>query len=167
MSSQHKLTHAWPLSSYYSAYVDLKKSVPHLVKGKLENPKGLAYWIPLQRYLVDLNDYLEVIKELQLDKHDVFDPETKKLVVRFCTVKGKSGIFDGKEGNGIVDLQYSQQLLAYRKRKDGLMGIESPSIDTRLSVKEKEKHPDKYPLRVKGTDSKEANFSSFISKEVK
>jgi hypothetical protein len=67
----------------------------------------------------------------------------------------------------MIDLQYSPELWAYRKRADGLLGIESFGADTRLSDEEKIKNPDKYPLKVVATSKEEANFSSLTEKEVK
>ncbi len=51
---------AWPLSSYYAAYIDLKKSLPHRnAQGIMENLPGYPYWIPEQRYLANERDYIE------------------------------------------------------------------------------------------------------------
>lgn len=158
-------THAYPLTTYYSAYVDQKKSVPYIDKsGQLQNPRGLAFWTLENRYLENIDDYLNVIKKLELELHEVNDPKTEKLICKFYTVKGKSGVWDGKEGNGMVDFQYTNQLWAYRKRKDGLLGIEGFGVDTRLGEDEKKAHPDRYPLEVRGTNKLEANFSSIKGK---
>ena len=162
MSSDNKYTYAWPLHTYYAAYIDFKKSVPHLVKGEVENPRGLPYWKPLGRYLVSVEDYLNVIEDFDLEEHVIIDEHTGNELIRFFVEKGKSAIYDGKEGNGMFAMKYTPSLMAYRKRKDGLLGLEAVGgfVDTRLSIDEKQKHPDKYPINVRATDKDEANFNS-------
>jgi hypothetical protein len=157
-----KLQYAYPLSTYYSAYIDPKKSVPHYDKGKLVNEKGLAWWIPEERYLVDLDDYLKAIEELKLETYEIINPASNKTLAEFEVVKGKSAIWDGEEGNGMVAFRYSSELLAYRRREDGLLGLEAIGglVDTRLSKKEKEKFPGRFPADIKATTPQEANFSS-------
>lgn len=155
-------TYAWPLNTYYAAYIDPAKSVPYVKNGELMNPKSLPYWKPKKRYLADIKDYLEVIEELELEEHIIRDENTDNELIRFYTEKGKSAIWDGKEGNGMIAMKYTPSLIAYRKRKDGLIGLEAVGgfVDTRLSVDEKTKHPDKYPMNVRATDKDEANFNS-------
>lgn len=150
-------TYAWPLNTYFASNLDNKKSNPHIKNGKMQNPKGLPYWKPKKRYLVNIEDYLNVIKDLDLEEHTIVDQNTGNILIKFFVEKGKSGIKDG-----MIAMKYSRYLMSYIKRKDGLLGLEAVGgfIDTRLSVEEKTKHPDKYPIMVRGTDSEEANFNS-------
>ena len=95
---------AWPLSSYWAAYIDPKKSLPHKnEKGFLENQRGLPFWVPLQRYLANVNDYLDCISELKLVEHVIEDPYTGKPLLRFKTEKGQKGIYHpDKFGSGMI-----------------------------------------------------------------
>lgn len=154
---------AWPLSTYYAAYIDLRKSLPHKNEsGVMENHPGYPYWIPEQRYLANINDYIDVISNIEYDEFIIDDPFLKKPLIKFGVEKGKSGIYDGKLGNGMIFLQYTKDLLAYRKRDDGLLGIESISgkLDTRLSIAENLKKKGLFPDHIKKTNKKNANFSS-------
>ena len=152
------------LSSYFAAYVDQKKSLPHRGEnGLIENPRALPFWIPEQRYLADLNDYKDQISKLKLVEHIVNDPFLNRPIIKFYVEKGRSAIYDGKLGNGMILLQYTADLMAYRKREDGTLGLESISglLDTRLSVAEAIKYPKKFPKNVRKTTKEEANFSNF------
>lgn len=156
---------AWPLSSYWAAYIDPKKSLPHKnEKGFIENPKGLPFWIPEQRYLTNVADYIDVLAELKLVEHVINDPKTGRPLIRFKTEKGKKAIHSGVLGHGMILLEYTPDLLAYRKRENGILGIESISgFDTRLGKAEYMKNPDKFPSHVelRKTNDREANFSEF------
>jgi len=158
-------TYAKPLTTYYAAFIDPVKSVPHQLPGGIENMKGLPFWIPTQEYLVNYDKYLEKVGELDLVEHIVYDPFLEKPLVKFFTVNGKSGVWDKKHpesGNGMLALQFSKYLTAYRMRQDGLLGLESLSgmVDTRLSLAEALKKPEMFPANVKRTNKIQANFSS-------
>lgn len=163
MKKQKDWIIAWPLSSYWAAYIDPKKSLPHKnEKGFLENSRGLPFWIPEQRYLANENDYINAIVNLDCEVHTVNDPRTGKPLIRFRVEKGKKGVHNGKIGNGMIFLEYTPDLLAYRKRENGLLGIESISgFDTRLGKAEYLKNPDMFPAHIRRTNDKEANFSQF------
>ena len=157
-------TYAWPLSSYYCAYIDPVKSLPHQTPaGTIENPKGLPFWVPLQRYLANIEDYLDVISQMDLVEYTVNDPSTGDPLISFMVEKGKSAIWDGNLGNGMIAFKYNLPLLmSYRKRDDGLLGLEtlSRSIDTRLSISEDLKKPGVFPPNVPKTNTEDANFSN-------
>lgn len=155
-------TTVWPLNSYFASYTDPKKSLPHRgLSGVLENPKGLPYWIPEQRYLADYEDYLSVIEKIDKDEFVIVDPFLDRPIIKYWVEKGKSGVYDGIPGNGMIDFQYTEDLMSYRKREDGLLGIESIShLDTRLSRSEYLKSPTKYPLGISKTTPDQANFSN-------
>lgn len=157
-------TTMWPLSRYYAAYIDLKKSVPHKNElGIVENRPGYPYWIPEQRYLANVNDYLDVISNIKHDEFIFNDPISQKPLLKFWVEKGKSAIYDGKLGNGMIFLQYNiDELLAIRKRDDGLLGIQSIHIDTRLSIAENLKKPGLFPRGIKTTNKHDANFSNLV-----
>lgn len=163
-------TYAWPLSRYHAAYIDIKKSLPHMTpEGPMENLNGLPYWIPLQRYLTGFNDYIDAISEIDFDEHIISDPVTNLPLLRFRVEKGKSAIYDGQQGNGMLLLEYTQYLRSYRKRDDGLLGIEGKTkgLDTRLSKAEYLKNPGKFADTfniddIQKTNSKEANFTNLV-----
>lgn len=161
-------TRAWPLSRYYAAYIDLKKSLPHKTpEGTMENLLGLPYWIPQQRYLTGIEDYIDAISEIQFDEFTISDPVLNVPLIRFRVEKGKSPIYDSEVGNGMLLFEYTQFLRSYRKREDGLLGIEGKTkgLDTRLGKAEYLKNPDKFADtfnidEIQKTNSQEANFSN-------
>lgn len=155
--------YARPISTYYAAYIDQAKSKPYQnALGIVENLSGLPFWIPTQEFLTSFDKYLEKVGELQLVEHIVYDPFMGVPLIKFFVEEGKSGIWDGKVGNGMIAMQYTDHLMAYRKREDGLLGLESISgmVDTRLSVVEALKYPDRFPPAVKKTTKTQANFGS-------
>ena len=157
-------TYAWPLSSYYCAYIDPVKSLPHQTPaGTIENPKGLPFWIPLQRYLANIEDYLDVISQMDLVEHTINDPVSDEPLISFMVENGKTATWNGELGNGMFALKYNLPLLmSYRKRDDGLLGLEtlSRSIDTRLSISEDLKKPGVFPANLPKTNTEDANFSN-------
>lgn len=159
-------TYAWPLSGYYAAYCDPIKSLPHKgPSGVVENPQGLPFWTPLQRYLVSYEDYLDVISEMDLEEFIIEDPVLDQPLAKFYVENGKSAIWDGNVGNGMINFQYNlPALLSYRKRSDGLLGLESISgvFDTRLSNREYLAKPELYPKNVRRTTTDDANFSTLV-----
>lgn len=163
MQEQLVWTQAYPLSTYFAAYIDPVKSKPYIGSdGRLQNTLGLSYWIPAQRYIADLEDYQRLYSELELIEFVVNDPVIEKPLIKYYVEKGKKGVFDGQAGNGMIALQYTQFLMAYRKREDGLLGLESVSgqVDTRLSKFEMEKYPGVFPKHTKTTSAKEAHYGS-------
>lgn len=167
----YNFTYAYPLNTYFAAYCDPRKSLPHKTEaGLIENPRGLAFWTPEQRYIANIEDYLDLISQLDLVEHEIKDPESQMVLIKFFVEKGKSGVWNGKIGNGMIAMQYTEHLMAYRKRDDGLLGLESNSglLDTRLSKSEKLKKPNVFPSIVPTTNTLEANFkgnkSVFIKK---
>lgn len=159
-----KWMYAKPLSTYYAAFVDPRKSVPHQTPSGIENVKGLPFWTPTQEYLVNFEAYLDKVGELNLVEHVVFDPFIGEPLIKFYVVDGKQGIWDKKpeSGNGMVALQYTEHLMSYRMRQDGLLGLESISgkVDTRLSKAEALKTPDLFPAYVNKTTKTQAKFGS-------
>lgn len=171
MNNKFSWITVWPIGTYYAAYIDPIKSLPHKTpKNTLENQLSLPFWIPEQRYLANLEDYLDVIKSIKTDEFVFEDPVLKRPLIKYRVEKGKSAIYDGKIGNGMVYLQYSSiDLLAWRKRDDGLLGVESLSgaVDTRLSKSEFMRKPKKFPVIIRKTNKEDANFSKLLTRRIK
>lgn len=153
---------AWPPITFKSAKIDLVRSQPHVQNGKLQNPKGFPLWRtnPSDQgtYLKDISEYREKIAELQTDYHVVFCNACSRQLVGFFVEKGKKG----RDG-GILGLHYIEgNLLAYRPREDGLLGLECicGHGDTRVSDVEREREPKKYPDYVPSTDETKARFNT-------
>ncbi len=156
------LTYA-PLNHYFAAYLDPVKSLPHIVDGRLENPRGLGFWIPGQRYIANMQDYLGLIANLEMTEHVVTDPNDGEILLKFFVANGRTARWTGEVGDGMIALQYIlPKVVSLRKREDGLLGIETVEqlIDTRLSVAEKLQKPELFPGNEPTTTSDVANFSS-------
>jgi len=148
---------AWPLRTYDCKYIDYTKSRPYVdERGALQNINSLPFWLPEKRYLLDENDLEKALQKMELDEYVIKCKVCGLELATYYVEKGKSGIKDG-----IVGLKYTQHLLAYRPRADGLLGIECICgySDTRLSVSDVEKNPDMFPKKAIKTDSEEADFS--------
>lgn len=150
---------AYPPQSYFCRYVDLNKSKPFVdpSTGKLENKDNLPFWIPADRHLKDLRDFLNQLQNLELDEYVVRCSFCGLELATYFVEKGTNGRKDG-----ILGLKYTQHLLAYRPREDGLLGLECVCGlgDTRLSEYEKSKYPFKFPEKAPSTKEEEAHFNT-------
>jgi len=154
-----RYTWAYPPQSYHCRHIDLEKSKPFIntLTGNLENKEGLPFWKPIERYLANLDDFLGQLKNLDLEEYVVKCKSCGLELVTFFVEKNTTGREDG-----ILGLKYTQHLLAYRPREDGLLGLECVCGygDTRLSTEEKLKYPDKFPDNVLSTSEDEAHFNN-------
>lgn len=154
-----KYVWAYPLQSYYCRYVDLNKSKPYIdeLTGKLENRNGLAFWKPAERHLTGLDDFLNQLENLELDEYVVNCSVCGLELITYFVEKNTIGREDG-----ILGLKYTQHLMSYRPRADGLLGLECICGfgDTRLSTQEKIKYPDKFPELAPSTVADEAHFNT-------
>lgn len=129
--------------------------------------KSLPYWNKKgnESYVGTHEELQEKLKDLNLIDFAVSCKNCKRELVKFSVEDGKKGRIDG-----ILGLRYSQHLMAYRPREDGLLGLECVCgfSDTRLSTMEKEKYPGKFPTTILHSGENKARFnepkSFFVAK---
>jgi hypothetical protein len=163
-------TKAWPVQTYSFNKLNMNKSSVHVGKnGVLENPHNLPYlevgeW---SGYATNATEYFAIIEQQQTNSHTIGCSNCDRVLVRYKVLKNEVG-----RENGIVALEHTQHLMAYRRREDGLLGLECVCglTDTRLSTQEKIKYPNRFPIGAKSTDAEKARFneskSEFVSKGV-
>ena len=149
---------AFPPQSYHCRYIDLNKSKPHIDEaGKLANRNGLPFWKPANRYIVDVNDFVNLLGNFELDEYVVKCKVCGLELATYFVEKNTVGSEDG-----ILGLKYTQHLLAYRPRMDGLLGLECICglVDTRLSTKGKLRYPGRFPRNTptSGYDEAQSRF---------
>lgn len=150
--------YAYPPQTFNSRYVDHKKSMPYVDSlGVMRNKERLPYWKPEERYIANLEDYRNLLSEIDTEEHVVYCKYCGLELVKFLTEKGMSGVEDG-----ILGLQYTQSLMSYRPREDGTLGLECVcgQTDTRLSTQEKIKYPQKFSGVMKTSNKEEATFNN-------
>lgn len=153
-----KYTWAYPPQSFNSRHVDSDKSLPHFdSSGIMVNKERLPYWKPAERFIVNLEDYQNLLRQIETEEHTVYCKYCGLELIKFLTEKGMVGLEDG-----ILGLRYTQHLMSYRPRTDGALGLECVcgETDTRISEAEKKAQPEKYANVVKTTTKEEAIFNS-------
>lgn len=152
---------AYPPQSYACKYVDLNKSKPYISpSGALENRLGLPYWIKAERHIANSQDFVNLVSQLETDEFLVKCNKCGLTLARYLIEKNTTGADDG-----IMKLEYTQHLMAYRPREDGLLGLECICglADTRLATQEKLKNPLKFPAGVRSSSYNEAKFNNIKS----
>lgn len=125
-------------------YRNVEKSKP-----SKDNPKGFD-WCDFDQRLIAPGDACTAGDHI--DK--VVEINCGACGVKLCQYKEtKNG-----EMNEIVDFRYTENLMAYRPRPDGVIGLECVCgmNDTRLSKREYEQEGGKYPEWIVRTDKAEA-----------
>lgn len=125
-------------------YRDKEKSKP-----SKENPHGFDY-CSFDNRLIAPGDACKAGDHID----QVVEVYCKACGVKLCQYKEVAV----KDMTKIVDFRYTQDLMAYRQRPDGVIGLECicGRNDTRLSKDEKSKNPDMFPEWVVSTDKAEA-----------
>jgi hypothetical protein len=155
-------------------YLDKAKSMLHNENGRTVNPMNKPFcklvddWVDEITKCEGLKKIKTITYELKCNathEEKIIDNKGKEKIKK--VICGKTlAFFDvdiNEKGSkiGLMNLRYTPQLLAYRPRKDGLMGFEClcGGSDTRLSKKEFEAHPDKFPAHIRNSEEKEAKFN--------
>lgn len=148
---------AYPPQSYRCKHIDLNKSKPFIApNGLLDNRNGLPFCTKIERYLVDSSDLLNFLTSLDLDEYTVNCGSCGLELAKYYVEKDTKGSQDG-----ILGLRYTQHLMSYRPREDGLLGLECicGEADTRLSDEEKENNPTKFAENALSCGFDEAKFN--------
>lgn len=101
--------------------------------------------------------YDEAFGDLECDYYVVKTKVGEKIVCVFSIEKETDGIQDG-----IVGFWYTENLLAVRKRADGLIGLEAIDVnaDTRLSTSDRIMNNLMFPENVPDSNKEDADFGS-------
>lgn len=154
-------TLAYPPQSYRCRYIDLNKSKPYINSvGGMENRLGLPYWIKAERHIANQDDFIDLVGKLDTDQFTLSCKHCGLVLAKFLIEKNTKGSEDG-----ILKLEYTQHLLAYRPREDGLLGFECICGfgDTRLGSQEKLRYPLNFPKHARSSGYNEAKFNNVTS----
>lgn len=135
-------------------YFDKKKSYGHLENEKLVNEQNKVFCQIADRY-IEQEDKCFGIKN---------NHETYQLTCDNCgKILAEFSVEEGKKGSkvGLMNFIYTEHLFAYRKRADGLIGLECScgDTDTRLSETDVERYPDKFPKEIKTSNFEGGKFN--------
>jgi len=147
---------AYPPQSFFGKYIDVNKSKPYLdLNGMVQNKNGLPFCTKLNRNIVSIEDFINRLEKFDYEEYKILCSKCKREIAVIYVEKNTKGI------NGILAMKYTQHLLAYRCRMDGLLGFECicGGGDTRLGTDEKIKYPSKFPVQVKSSKFNEAKFN--------
>lgn len=105
---------------------DASRSKPHLENGVVINPKGFAFCTAKNDWVEDSTP-CEGEETLKGDRYVIRCLKCNEIVAEVSITKD--------EPKKIYNLVYTSKLLAFRKRPDGMIGLEcSCSQDTRLAA---------------------------------